>query len=196
VAPVLNSLEGHISALTLSVLGLKPAETVVQNAAPSLEYLPLSQTVHFNPSPFLPDGHEEQPRSLVAVHSVTVSVPGPHGSQMMQEAWPVEGWKKLVLHAVHEGEAAPENVPSGQSSQLPALTPLCLPLGQFEHDSAPEDANVPARHSRQVVAPRPAYVPASHEDAQEAEPGALNLPASQLMHASLLSDEYLPPAHS
>jgi len=155
-APVLNSLEGHISATVLSVLALKPAATVVQYAAFSLEYLPLLQTVHFDPSPFLPDGHEAQSRSLVAVHSVTVSVPGPHGLQIMQEVWPAEGWKKLVLHAVQEGEAAPEKVPSGQSSQLPALTPLCLPLGQFVHDSAPDDANVPPRHSRHVVAPRPA----------------------------------------
>jgi hypothetical protein len=39
-------------------------------------------------------------------------------------------------------------------------------------------------------------VPASQDDAQEEEPGALNLPASQLIQASLLADEYLPPAHS
>jgi hypothetical protein len=39
-------------------------------------------------------------------------------------------------------------------------------------------------------------VPSSQDDAQEAEPGALNFPTSQLMHASLLADEYLPATHS
>ena len=92
--------------------------------------------------------------------------------------------------------AALENLPAPHSWQRPALVPLNLPLGQFVHASAPDGEYVPPGHSRQVVAPRPAYVPASQDDAQEEEPGALNLPASQLIHASLLVDEYLPPAHS
>ena len=123
-------------------------------------------------------------------------MPGPHVSQISHEAWPAEGWKKLVAHDEQLDAAAPENFPAPQSWQEPAFVPLYLPLGQFVHASAPDGAYVPPGHSRQVVAPSPACVPASQDDAQEEEPGALNLPASQLIHASLLTDEYLPPAHS
>ena len=66
-----------------------PAADVVQKPAPSLEYLPLAQVVHVDPSPDSPAAQ------LVHVESVVLV----HADEMY---WPAEH----VAHGVHP--AAPE----------------------------------------------------------------------------------------
>ena len=171
LAPTLNVLIGQLISAVLDSLGFFPAPTLRQNALPLGEYSPLPlQAVHATPvSLLVPAGHGVVP--------VLVSFGTVPGNAPLQEEAPSREYSPSPSQLVHDTPLS--LLVPGRQGVVPVLSPFGIKPGNaFE----------------QIVAPASEYSPSPTQAAQLLLPPRLALPASQSMHALVVSATALLPA--